>query len=300
VPPDVQWYWMDTARNSMGEFVWTGIDYLGGPYWCDKLRKNPRFSDPAKQVAALEEVKKFGMTRSALHTCDTGFFDQALFKKDAFWLFKSRWLPEVPSAHILPHWNWAGREGQVTPVYVFTSGDEGELFLNGVSQGRVKKQPGVWNRAYRLRWDNVRYQPGTLEVVVYKEGREWARDKVTTAGEPAALTAEVLGGNLAANGEDVAYVMVKIVDKDGNFVPTAANEVTFAVEGDGEIVATDNGFEGDMSDFRSPKHVAFNGCVQATVRAKVKGVGQERGQGTFKVQASAKGLRSTMVDVHFR
>ena len=292
VPPDVQWYWMDRARNSMGEFEWTGIDYLGGPYWCDTLRKKPRFTDAAKQSEAEAEVKKYGLTRSALHTCDTGFLDQALFKKDAFWLFQSRWLPEKPSAHILPHWTWPGREGEITPVYVFTSGDEGELFLNGQSLGRVKKQPGVWNRAYRLRWDEVRYQPGKLEVVVYKDGREWARDQVITAGAPVALQAQILGGAPKPNGEDVAYVMVKIVDKDGNLAPTAANEVTFVVEGDGEIVATDNGFEGDMSDFRSPKHAAFNGCVQAAVRAKTNSSAK------FTVKASAFGL--TPATVEFR
>jgi len=294
VPPDVQWCWMDKAGNSMGEFVWAGADYLGGPYWCDDLRKNPNFTDPAKQAKALEEVKKHGMTRDALHTCDCGFIDQANFEKDAFYLFQSRWASEKPMAHILPHWNWAGRENEVTPVYVFTSGDEGELFLNGTSLGRQKKQPDVFDRAYRLRWDDVRYQPGTLEVVTYKDGREWARDVVKTSGKPAALKAEAVNGEIVSDGEDVAYVNVKIVDAEGRVVPTAEVEVIFSVEGEGRVVATDNGFEGDMSDFRQPNHAAFGGRVLGLVRAK------EGADGTICVTASAKGLASASVALRVR
>ncbi len=289
VPPDVQWYWMDKTGHCMGEFIWTGVDYLGGPYWCDSLRKKPHFTDPAQQAQALKEVKEFGMTRAALHTCDTGFLDQANFEKDAFYLFQSRWAPEKPMAHILPHWNWAGREGEITPVYVFTSGDEGELFLNGKSLGRQRKQPGVWDRAYRLRWDDVRYQPGTLEVVVYKNGKAWARDCVKTTGKPFALKVEAVNDSIVSDGEDVAYVNVSVVDEAGNLVPTAEDEVMFSVEGEGVIVATDNGFEGDMSNFLLPTHKAFGGRVLGLVRAKVGTIG------TLNVTARAKGLKSASV-----
>lgn len=285
-PPDVQWYWMDRVGTSMGEFIWTAIDYLGGPFWCDDFRRKPNFTDPEKQRRALEEVKKYKLTRDAIHTCNTGFLDQALFRKDSFYLFQSRWLPEKPMAHILPHWNWKGREGEVTPVYVFTSGDEGELFLNGKSLGRQKKQPGVIDRAYRLRWDDVRYEPGTLEVVTYRNGKRWATDTVKTAGEPASLQIEVANGEIVSDGEDISYVSVAIVDKDGNFVPTADDEVAFSVEGDGYVLATENGFEGDMSDFRNPSHKAFHGRVLAIVRAK------EGAEGDLKVTATAKGLKS--------
>ena len=109
--PDAQWFWMDKAGTCMGEFVWTGIDYLGGPCWCDSWRKAPKFSDTAAQESALREVKERGRTRAAIHTCNTGFLDQAGFRKDSFWLFQSRWRPDFPMAHILPHWNWKGREG---------------------------------------------------------------------------------------------------------------------------------------------------------------------------------------------
>ena len=248
-PPDVQWYWMDKVGTCMGEFVWTGVDYLGGPYWCDEVRT--RLNRPG----------------DGIHTCNTGFLDRAGFRKDAFWLFQSRWRPDLPMAHILPHWNWAGREGLVTPVYVFTSGDEGELFLNGQSLGRQRKHPGIWDRAYRLRWDDVRYTPGNLEVVTYKNGREWARDTVVTAGQVAQLGIEPEVDSIVSDGEDIAYVNVCVKDKNGNVVPRTRNLVKFSVEGPGIVLATDNGYEADMSDFHASEHRVFNGWVQALVRA---------------------------------
>ncbi len=290
-PPDVQWYWMDKVKTCMGEFIWTGIDYLGGPFWCDAWRKKPHFTDPEMQKNALAEVKARGMTRAAIHTCNTGFLDQAGYKKDSFWLFQSRWRPDLPMAHILPHWNWKGREGEVTPVYVFTSGDEGELFLNGKSLGRQRKQPGVWDRAYRLRWDDVRYEPGTLEVVAYRNGTEWARDRVKTTGAPTHLVLEAETSVVAADGEDICYLNVSVCDAEGQVVPNAKVPVRFAVEGPGEIVATDNGDETDFDDFRKPQRKTFNGWAQAIVRAK-PGVA-----GTIRVTVSSEGLSSATATV---
>ena len=288
--PDAQWYWMDVVGTCMGEFIWTGIDYLGGPFWCDQWRKEPKFTNPAVQESALAEVKERGMTRSAIHTCNTGFLDQAGFKKDSFWLFQSRWRPDFPMAHILPHWNWKGREGEVTPVYVFTSGDEGELFLNGKSLGRQRKQPGVWDRAYRLRWDDVRYEPGTLEVVVFKDGKEWARDKVKTTGAAARLLAEVEGGA----GDELFYVNVSVRDEEGLVVPNAKIPVEFSVSGTGEVVATDNGDETDFDDFRSMKRKTFNGWAQAIVKAR-PGVKDD-----FTVMVSSDGIGSDNVTINIR
>ena len=232
------------------------------------------------------------MTRAAIHTCNTGFLDQAGFKKDSFWLFQSRWRPDLPMAHILPHWNWKGREGEVTPVYVFTSGDEGELFLNGRSLGRRRKQPGVWDRAYRLRWDDVRYEPGVLEVVAYKDGREWARDKVKTTGAAERLVAAAERETVAADGEDVCYVNVCVKDAEGLVVPDAKVPVEFSVEGPGEIVATDNGDETDFDDFRKPSRRTFNGWAQAIVRA----VPGRTGDIVVKVRSDA-GLAPSSVTV---
>lgn len=289
--PDAQWYWMDKVGTCMGDFIWTGIDYLGGPFWCDDWRKKPNFTDKAAQEAALAEVKELGMTRAAIHTCNTGFLDQAGFKKDSFWLFQSRWRPDLPMAHILPHWNWKGREGEVTPVYVFTSGDEGELFLNGKSLGRQRKQPGVWDRAYRLRWDDVRYEPGTLEVVVYKDGREWARDTVKTTDLPARLDVCTESDAICADGEDICYVNVSVRDAEGLVVPNAKLPVRFEVEGPGEIVATDNGDETDFSDFRGMERKTFNGWAQAIVRALPGSTG------SVKVKVVSDGLESAEVSI---
>ena len=283
-PPDAQWYWMDKVPTCMGEFIWTGVDYLGGPFWCDAWRKKPNFTDPEAQRQALAEVKERGMTHAAIHTCNTGFLDQAGFRKDSFWLYQSKWRPDFPMAHILPHWTWPGREGQVTPVYVFTSGDEAELFLNGKSLGRQRKQPGVWDRAYRLRWDDMTYAPGVLEVVAYKNGREWARDRVETADAATKLVATAECDALAADGEDVCYVNVSVRDAKGRLVPRAKMRIDFAVEGPGEIVATDNGDETDFEDFRKPTRRAFNGWAQAIVRALP---GQS---GAIRVTAKAAGL----------
>ena len=271
-PPDAQWHWMDKVGTCMGEFIWTGIDYLGGPFWCDSWRKKPNFTDPAEQKNALAEVKKFGKTRAAIHTCNTGFLDQAGFKKDAFWLYQSRWRPDFPMAHILPHWNWKGREGKITPVYVFTSGDEGELFLNGKSLGRQRKQPGVWDRAYRLRWDDVKYEPGTLEVIVWKDGKAWARDQVKTTGAPAKLSLEVESGA----GDDFVFVNVSVRDAEGLVVPDAKIPVAFSVEGPCGIIATDNGDETDFTPFRSPSRKTFNGWAQVVVKVKKGAAGVAR------------------------
>lgn len=295
-PPDAQWHWMDKVGTCMGEFIWTGIDYLGGPYWCDKWRKKPSFTDPESQRRALAEVKAKGKARAAIHTCNTGFLDQAGFKKDSFWLYQSRWMPNLPMAHILPHWNWKGREGEVTPVYVFTSGDEGELFLNGRSLGRRRKQPGVWDRAYRLRWDDVRYEPGTLEVVAYKGGREWARDKVKTTGAPARLKLEVerLGESdwpEGARSGDIVFVNLSVRDAEGFVVPNAKVPVVFSVEGPGEIVATDNGDETDFDDFRKPQRRTFNGLAQVIVRVK------NGASGMVSVRAESAGLAASVAEI---
>ena len=289
-PADAQWHWMDAVGTCMGEFIWTGIDYLGGPGWCDFWRAAPNFTDPEAQRKALEEVRAQGLARTIIHACNTGFLDLAGFRKDSFWLYQSRWRPDLPMAHILPHWNWKGREGEVTPVYVFTSGDEAELFLNGRSLGRRRKEPGVWDRAYRLRWDNVRYEPGVLEAVAYREGREWARDTVRTTGPAARLAAVAERGKIASDGEDVCYVNVRIEDAGGLFVPNACDRVAFAVEGPARIVATENGDELDSSDFRKPSRRAFNGLVQALVRPLPGAVG------TIRVTASAEGLAPARVE----
>jgi beta-galactosidase len=166
-------------------------------------------------------------------------------------------------AHILPHWNWPERVGEVTPVHVYTSGDEAELFLNGKSLGRKKKG----KLEYRLRWDDVKYEPGELKVVAYKNGREWAKDSVVTAGPAAKLTLAADRKTINADGTDLSFVTARVLDAKGNPVPRANPLLKFSVAGPGGIVATDNGDPTDHTSFQSPSRPAFNGLGLAIVRA---------------------------------
>jgi beta-galactosidase len=235
-----------------GEFVWTGWDYLGEP-------------------------TPFDASRSSY----SGIIDLAGFKKDRFYLYQAHWRPDFPMAHILPHWTWPERVGQVTPVHVFTSGDEGELFLNGKSLARKKKGP----YEYRFRWDDVVYQPGTLKVVTYKNGKVWATDEIKTAGEPAKLKLEPDRGEICADGRDLSFVTVTVTDKDGLTAPRADNRIHFDIEGPGEIVATDNGDPTSFELFQSHDRKAFNGLCLVIVR------GKSGPPGKINLTAKADGLK---------
>ncbi|NIK02799.1 beta-galactosidase GalB [Xanthomonas cannabis] len=231
---------LDTHPYVAGEFVWTGFDYLGEP--------TPYYS-----------------SRSAY----SGTFDLAGFPKDRYWLYQARWRPELPMAHLLPHWTWPGREGQVTPVHVFTSGDEAELFVNGISQGRKRK--GALQ--YRLRWDAVVYQPGELRVQAYKHGKPWADDRVLTAGPAARMQVSPDRSRIDGDGRDLSFVTVRLLDRDGRPAPTAGDRLRFRIEGPGELVATDNGDATNLESFASAQRNAFNGLCVAIVRATPGGRG---------------------------
>jgi len=234
-----------------GEFVWTGWDHLGEP--------TPYYT-----------------SRSSY----SGIIDLAGFKKDRFFLYQAHWRPDHAMAHILPHWTWPERVGKVTPVHVFTSGDEGELFLNGRSLGRKAKGP----YEYRLSWDEVVYEPGTLAVVTYKDGRKWVTDEVKTADAPAGLEVLPDRAEIQADGRDLSFVTVRVVDKDGLLAPRADNRVDLRIDGPGEIVATDNGDPTSFEPFQSPRRRAFNGLCLAIVRARA---GQP---GPIHLTASSEGL----------
>jgi beta-galactosidase len=166
-------------------------------------------------------------------------------------------------AHVLPHWTWPERHGQVTPVHVFTSGSEAELFLNGRSLGR--KMKGALE--YRLRWDDVVYEPGMLDAIAYKDGKIWARDMIRTAAAPARLEATADRDVIAADGRDLSFVTVRVLDGNGVLTPRADNKLRFRVDGPGEIVATDNGDPTCFVPFPSHEREAFNGLALVIVRA---------------------------------
>jgi beta-galactosidase len=280
-PPDTEFTGQDEFPFTAGEFVWTGFDYLGEPtpYWSDS-KSMLQFTDPAEQARMAEELKASGKIKVPSRSSYFGIIDLDGFKKDRFYLYQARWRPEFPMAHILPHWSWPERVGQITPVHVYTSGDEAELFLNGRSLGRKR----IEKFQYRLRWDDVKYQPGELKVVAYKNGKHWAEDTVKTAGAASRLMLKADRATITADGDDLSFVTVSITDKDGLFVPRSKNRVRFEVSGPGEIVAVDNGDPTSFESFQSKEHNAFNGLILVIVRTRA---GQP---GTIRLKAQGDGL----------
>lgn len=285
--PDLQFEAFDKNPRYAGEFVWTGFDYLGEPTPYNQDTTNAlNFKDPEERKKAMEELKRLG-NRAPSRSSYFGIIDLAGFPKDRYYLYQARWRPELPMAHILPHWNWPERKGLLTPVHVYTSGDEAELFLNGKSLGRKKK--GQFE--YRLHWDDVRYQPGTLKVVAYKDGKKWAEDTVKTTGPAAKLALEADHPAITADGADLCFITVRVADNEGLTVPRTMNPLAFTVDGPGEIVATDNGNATSFESFQAPTRKAFNGLALVIVRFKP---GQT---GSFTVKAASPGLAGAAVKV---
>ncbi|MFZ1934676.1 MAG: beta-galactosidase GalB [Thermoguttaceae bacterium] len=265
--PDEEFAALDRSPAFLGEFVWTGFDYLGEPTpYNSDVANLLNFSDPGKRAAMKRELDALGKIKVPSASSYFGIVDLCGFKKDRFYLYQARWRPDLPMAHILPHWNWPERIGKTTPVYVYTSGDEAELFLNGKSLGKKKKKKGRFE--YRLRWNDVVYQPGELRVVAYREGKPWANDVVKTSGEPAKLLLQADRAEIRGDGKDLSFVTVTIADKDGRLVPRSNNLVKFDLAGPGEIVAVGNGDAASHEPFQARQRRAFNGLCLVIVRAK--------------------------------
>lgn len=248
----------------VGQFVWTGFDYLGEP--------SPYDTDAWPN-----------------HSSVFGIIDLASIPKDRYWLYRSVWNRAQPTLHILPHWNWKGREGERTPVFVYTSYPEAELFVNGHSQGRRTKCDSTVMHRYRLMWNDVRYQPGELRVVAYDDaGNPAAEKRIATAGKPHAISLTPDRTRLAADGEDLAYVNVRIVDKAGNFVPTDTRQVTIRVSGAGRFCAMANGDPTCLEPFQASRMHLFSGQLTALVQSTPK-------TGEIVVEASAPGVRSCRI-----
>ncbi len=263
--PDTEFKGQDENPSVAGEFVWTGFDYLGEPTpFNSDVTVLTNFHTAEARAKAEEELKALGKIQVPSRSSYFGIIDLAGFRKDRFYLYQSRWRPELPMAHILPHWNWQDRLGEVTPVHVYTSGDEAELFLNGQSLGRRKK--GQFE--YRLRWDDVKYAPGELKVVAFKVGREWATSSVKTTGDAAKLLLMADRTAIAGDGRDLSFITATVADKDGLLVPRSKPMLKFEISGPGEIVSTDNGDPTDHTSFHSPARAAFNGLALAIVRFK--------------------------------
>ena len=263
--PDETFAALDKNPAFLGEFVWTGFDYIGEPTpYNSDVSDLLNFQDPAQRAEMKKQLDELGKIKVPSASSYFGIVDLGGFKKDRFYIYQARWRPELPMAHVFPHWNWPERAGQVTPVHVYTSGDEAELFLNGQSLGRKKK--GEFE--YRLRWDDVVYAPGELRVVAYRSGKEWARDTVKTTGPAAQLLLAADRAAIRADGQDLSFITVTIADKDGLMVPRTHNLVKFDLTGPGEIIAVGNGDAASHEPFQARQRKAFNGLCQVIIRAK--------------------------------
>ncbi len=279
--PDYEWEYEDVVPECAGEFVWTGYDYLGEP---TPFNMDPsvltNFHTEEEKEAFKKMVAGWGQTIAEVplpsRSSYFGIIDLAGFPKDRYWLYQARWRPEKPMVHMLPHWTWPDRKGKVTPVHVYTTGDSAELFINGKSQGLKKKE------GYRIRWDDVVYQPGTLKVVAYKDGQPWAEAETATAGKPATAALEIDFG-----GEELTFVTARILDSAGRMVPQADNHLTFSVSGAGEIVATDAGDPTCHTPFHSPSIDALNGLASVIVR--------RNGPGEITLTVSSPGLKGQKI-----
>lgn len=248
----------DDNEAYMGQFVWTGFDYLGEP---------TPYDDEGWPS----------------HSSQFGIIDLASIPKDRYYLYRSQWNKDEHTLHILPHWNWPGREGEVTPVFVYTDSPKAELFINGKSQGVREKKKGTGNNLerYRLMWNETVYEPGEVTVVAYNaDGSEAGRESMRTPGKPYRLRAESNRSELTANGNDLAYITITVEDKDGNPVATAEPTVKFSVKGAGKFRATANGDPTSLRLFHLPEMDLFSGAATAIVQSTDK-----PGNITFKVTA---------------
>ena len=262
--PDDDWKMQDDYNWVTGEFVWTGFDYLGEPTPYDK----------------------YWPSRSSYF----GIVDLAGLPKDRFYLYRSHWNKNEHTIHLLPHWTWKGREGQVTPVYCYTDYPSAELFVNGKSQGRITKNKDSRLDRYRLRWQNVKYEKGEIKVVVYDEQGNKAGEKtVKTAGKPAKLQLTADRSTIAADGCDLAFITVSLTDKNGTLCPDADNQLEFKVTGAATFNSVCNGDATSLEVFTSPTMKLFHGQLVVVVQASAA-----PGKATLTVRDKNTGIRASL------
>ncbi|MDE5882024.1 MAG: DUF4982 domain-containing protein [Muribaculaceae bacterium] len=257
--PDIDFF-MDEKPWVLGQFVWTGFDYLGEP-------------------------SPYDTEAWPSHSSVFGIIDLASLPKDRYYLYRSQWNDNDPTLHILPHWNWQGREGEITPVFVYTSYPKAELFINGKSQGMRDKNDSTLQTRYRLMWNETVYEPGEVKVVAYDNaGNPTAEKIIRTAGKPHHLVLSTNRDMLSPDGDDLAYITVQVADKDGNIVPTDNRRVKFNVVGAGTFEATANGDPTSLLPFQNPEMDLFSGAATAIVRSADR-------PGTLTFTATAKGIK---------
>lgn len=269
------WKFVAVHDYVIGDFMWTGIDYLGEAHW------------PGKGSSS-------------------GVIDMINQPKDAFYFYQSQWTSK-PVLHLFPHWNWEGREGQIIPVVAYTNCDTVELFVNGKSYG-IKTQEfprqgnsGGWNRYAKpnvnastgdlhLEWD-VAYEPGTLKAVGRKNGKEAVIAEIHTAGKPASLKITADTDRINTEGYDVATVHIDVLDAQGNIVPTADNLIKFDIQGNGKLIGVDNGNQRDTNPFKIAQRNAYNGHAYGVIQSN-------RTPGQVTVTVTAEGLKGASVTIN--
>lgn len=265
--PDIDFARAEDYDWTIGQFVWTGFDYLGEP--------SPYDTDAWPN-----------------HSSMFGIIDLASIPKDRYYLYRSVWNKEAETLHILPHWNWEGREGEKTPVFVYTNYPSAELFINGKSYGRqTKRKDGTVENRYRLMWYDAVYQPGEVKVVAYDEqGNPAAEKTIRTAGKPHHIELVTDRTSLQADGKDLAYITLRIVDKDGNLCPNDGRLVNFKVKGAGKYRASANGDPTCLDLFHKPEMHAFGGMLTVIVQSGEK-------VGDIELQATAKGVKAGIIRI---
>ena len=262
--PDDDWRMQDDRDYTIGEFVWTGYDYLGEPSPYDE----------------------YWPSRSSYF----GICDLAGLPKDRYYLYRSHWRKDDATLHVLPHWTFPGREGETTPVYCYTSWPSAELFVNGKSQGRIVKNADTRLDRYRLRWNNVKYEPGEIKVVAYDyDGTHKGEKIIRTAGAPARIVLKADRNSISSKGEDLSFVTVSVVDKEGNPCPTATNKMKFNVSGAAKFRAACNGDATSLVAFNSTEMPLFSGELVVVVE------GLKHGAATLSV--SADGLTTATLPI---
>ena len=262
--PDDDWRMQDDRDYTIGEFVWTGYDYLGEPSPYDE----------------------YWPSRSSYF----GICDLAGLPKDRYYLYRSHWRKDDATLHVLPHWTFPGREGETTPVYCYTSWPSAELFVNGKSQGRILKNPNTRLDRYRLRWNNVKYEPGEIKVVAYDyDGTAKGEKIIRTAGAPARIVLKADRNSISSKGEDLSFVTVSVVDKNGTPCPTATNNMKFNVSGAGKFRAACNGDAISLVAFNSTEMPLFSGELVVVVEGLR--------HGTAMLSVSADGLPTATLPI---
>ncbi len=292
-PPDFETHAQETMPHTLGEFVWTGFDYLGEP-------------TPYNGKDNMTHGKWGGdwPSRSSYF----GIVDLCGFPKDRYYYYQSIWT-EKPMVHILPHWNWDNSKHSTIPVYCYTNCDEAELFLNGKSLGKKvmgedktsipadflwwKRPETTWDSPYRLNW-NVDYEPGVLKVIAYKNGEVAAQKTINTAAKPHQLKLMPDRKVIKADGYDLSFISVRIEDENGNICPLADNLITFKIEGPASIAAVGNGNAASTEPFQANYRKAFNGLCMLILKS-------QSGQGgDVKVEAISENLITAQTAIEIK